>query len=411
MPSFAIPLSGLSASSLALSSIANNLANLNTVGYKDSGVEFKDLFYQNLGTSGSGDPIQFGAGVAVGAQSTQFTPGSVSTTGVQTDVAIQGDGFFVVQGANGADSYTRAGNFSLDKNGYLVTTNGQTVLGYTAASGVINPAAGLSGVQLGNNNISPPTATTTVETHTNLNANAQVGDTFSSPITVYDTLGGSHVLTFTYTNTGTSAWTYKITIPAADVGATGAPVSVSNGTLAFDTSGQLTTPSANVTGIPITGFADGAANLSFTWKLFDGGSTLTQLAAQSNTSATTQDGNSSGTLLNFSIGSDGLITGAFSNGRTSLLGQVAVASFANPQGLSRVGGNDFTSTLASGQAAIGTPGTSGRGTLAGGALELSNVDIAQEFSKLIVAQRSFEANARTVTTFDQITQDTIDLKR
>jgi flagellar hook protein FlgE len=124
MPSFAIPLSGLSASSLALSSIANNLANLNTIGYKDSGIEFRDLFYQNLGASGSGDPIQIGAGVAAGAQSTQFTPGSVETTGVQTDVAIQGDGFFVVQDATGADSYTRAGNFSLDKNGYLVRTDG-----------------------------------------------------------------------------------------------------------------------------------------------------------------------------------------------------------------------------------------------------------------------------------------------
>jgi flagellar hook protein FlgE len=250
-----------------------------------------------------------------------------------------------------------------------------------------------------------------VELHTNLNANAQPGDTFSSPITVYDTLGGSHVLTFTYTNTGTSAWSYQITVPAADVGQTGAAVSVATGSLTFDTSGQLTSPSADVTGIQIKNFADGAADLSFDWKLFDGGSTLTQLAAQSNTSATSQDGNSSGSLLNFSIGSDGLITGAFSNGRTSVLGQLAVASFANPQGLSRIGNNDFTSTLSSGQAAIGTPGTSGRGTLAGGALELSNVDIAKEFSKLIVAQRSFEANARTVTTFDQITQDTIDLKR
>ena len=410
MPSFAIPLSGLSASSLALSSIANNLANLNTVGYKDSGVQFRDLFYQNLGSSGGGDPIQIGAGVAVGSQSTLFTPGSIESSGKQTDVAIQGDGFFVVQGG-GKESYTRAGDFSIDKTGTLVTTDGQTVLGYTAANGVINTAAGLAGLKLGSNNISSPTATSSVEIHSNLDANANVGDTFSSPITVYDTLGGGHVLTFTYTKTGTSAWNYQITIPAADVGQTGNPVSVGNGSLAFDTSGQLTTPSSDVTGIPITGLANGAANLTFSWKLFDGGSTLTQLSTPSNTSATTQDGNSSGSLVNFSIGSDGLVSGAFSNGRTAVLGQVAVASFANPQGLSRDGHNDFDATLASGQAAIGAPGNGGRGTLAGGALELSNVDIAQEFSKLIVAQRSFQANARTVTTFDEITQDTINLKR
>jgi flagellar hook protein FlgE len=411
MPNFSIPLSGLTAESAALSAIANNLSNQNTTGYKDTTVLFSDLFYQRLGTTGSGDPIQLGAGTEVSSMPSLFTQGSVSATGVPTDVAIQGSGFFAVQ-QNGIISYTRAGDFSLDENNYLVTSLGQQVLGYPAVNGVVNTGTAIGPLQLGAGTISPPTATTNVGITANLNATANPGDTFSTPVTVYDSLGASHILTFTYTNTGPGAWNYSITIPAADVGAVGNPVVVQAGTLAFNSSGQLTTPAANVAAIPVGPLADGAASLSFNWQLYnDGTGLLTQVAGPSATTSITQDGASSGSLVNFSIGSDGTVTGSFSNGKTQALGQLALASFANNNGLQLQGNTDFTPTLASGSPVLGIPGTGGLGTLSGGALELSNVDIATEFAALIVSQRGFEADAKAVTTFDQITQDTINLKQ
>lgn len=419
MPTFSIPLSGLTAESTALSAIANNLANQNTVGYKDVSVLFRDLFYENLGTTGSGDPVELGAGTQVDATPGTFTQGSVEATGVPTDVAIQGDGLFVVQ-QNGTTSYTRAGNFSVDKNNFLVTQDGQQVMGYPAVNGVVNPSLGLSPLQLGAGTISPPTSTSTVQVAANLDASGNIGDTFATPVTIFDSLGTSHVLTFTFTKTAANTWGYSIGIPAADVSGS---ATIASGSLAFNGSGTLVgvTPTAggtvtgaagNVTGIAINGLTDGASNMTFNWDLFNGTvPVVTQVAGASSTSSTQQNGSASGTLVNFSIGADGTVTGSFSNGRTAALGQIALAEFGDVEGLQRVGDNLFTETLASGQAVVGTPGTGGRGTLSGGALELSNVDIATEFSNLIVAQRAFEANAKAVTTFDQITQDTINLKQ
>jgi flagellar hook protein FlgE len=413
MPTFSIPLSGLTASSEALSTIANNLANLNTVGYKDQRVQFQDLFYQSLGSTGAGDPILQGAGVRVGSIPSNFTQGSVSSSGVNTDVAIQGEGFFVAQGTNGDTNYTRAGNFSVDKDGFLVTTDGKQVMGYPAVGGVVNPGQTLAPLNLGTGQLSPPTATTKISGTTNLDAIAAVGGTFSTPVTLFDSLGASHVLSFNFTKTGVGAWNYTITIPAAEVGAVGAPVVLKSGALAFDGSGNLTSPAADVAGITIAGLTDGAKPLTFTWQLYDpaGGSLVHQVAAPSSTSTTQQDGNSSGSLVNFNIGSDGTISGSFSNGRTAVLGQLALATFGNEQGLLRTGQSAFAPTLASGPAVVGVPRTGGRGALSGGALELSNVDIASEFAALIVAQRAFQANAKAVTTFDQVTQDTINLKQ
>jgi flagellar hook protein FlgE len=408
MPLFSIPLSGLTASSDALSVVSNNLANLNTVGYKDQDTSFRDLFYQNIGTSGSGDPVQMGAGAAVQAVTTNFTGGNVETTGVPTDVAISGNGFFVTQ-TGGALEFTRAGNFTVNPAGELVTQDGQNVMGYAAANGVVNSQT-LAPLQLGQGQVSPASATTTVQQNTNLNASAAIGDTYSTPITVYDSLGSSHVLTFQFTKTASNAWSYQVTLPGADTGAA-APTVVATGNLTFDGTGKLTAPTTPVAAT-INGLVDGASAMNFNWNLFDanGNPLLTQVASASATSATNQNGYASGTLQTFTIGADGVIQGAFSNGQTLAIGQIALANFANNQGLERVGGNGFISTLSSGAAVIGVPNNGGRGTVAGGALELSNVDISQEFTKLIVTQRGFEANARVVTTFDQITQDTIALK-
>jgi flagellar hook protein FlgE len=428
MPNFSIPLSGLTSEATALSAIANNLANQNTTGYKDSQVLFSDLFYQNLGTTGSGDPIQLGAGASVGSMPSMFTQGSVSSTGVPTDVAIQGNGFFVVQ-QDGITSYTRAGNFSVDKSNFLVTADGQQVLGYPAVNGVVNTGQALAPLQLGAGTISPPSATGNVQIQTNLNAGATVGGTdatYSTPMQIYDSLGNSHTLTFTFTKTAANTWGYSISIPAADLNAIpgtngGNPTTqtgvLATGTLTFDGNGDLIGPTSNgklVSSIPVTAtyLADGASDMSFNWDLLNGTTpVITQVAAASSTSSTQQDGTSSGTLTDFSIGPDGTITGSFSNGKTAALGQLALASFANDEGLQRVGNTDYSPTLASGQAVIGAPGTAGRGTLSGGSLELSNVDISTEFANLIVAQRAFEANAKAVTTFDTIMSDTINMKQ
>jgi len=418
MPNFSIPLSGLTADATALSAIANNLANQNTTGYKDTQVLFTDLFYQNLGTTGAGDPIQLGAGAQVGSMPGNFTQGSLQSTGVPTDVAIQGDGFFAVQ-QGGVTSYTRAGDFTIDSSDFLVTSGGQQVLGYPAVNGVVNTAGGVAPLQLGAGITSPPAATQNVQIDTNLNAGDAVGTTYTTPVTIYDSLGNTHTLTFSFTKTATNTWGYSLSIPASDLApANPAPTGVlSTGTLTFNGDGTLISTAANgslgnITGIAINGFADGAQDMTFNWNVLNGATpVISQVAAPDSTTATQQDGASSGSLLNFAIGPDGTITGSFSNGKTAALGQLALASFSNEQGLQRNGDTDFIPTLASGQAVLGVPGTGGRGTLSGGSLELSNVDIATEFANLIVAQRAFEANAKAVTTFDTITQDTINLKQ
>lgn len=411
MPVFSIPLSGLNSSSAALSTIANNLANLNTVGYKQARTLFRDLFYQTIGSTGAGDPIQTGAGSAVDAISLNFTPGSVESTGVNTDVAIGGDGFFVVQ-KDGVISYTRAGNFSPGKDGTLQTSDGSQVLGFPAVNGQISQLQGLSPIMIGSGYFSPPNPTSVVKLTTNLDANAAVGDVYTTPLTIYDSLGQGHSMKFQFTKTAAGAWSYQLSLPGADVGSANPSVTIATGNMTFDGNGKLLTPAADVAGMTVSGFADGAANLTFGWQLYSGsGAMISQVASPSSTTASGQDGFSSGSLQDFAIGTDGVVEGTFSNGKSMAIGQLVLANFPNAQGLKRMGGNSYQSTLASGAAVIGAPGTGGRGPLSGGALELSNVDIAGEFAKLIMAQRGFQANARAITTFDEITQETINLKR
>jgi flagellar hook protein FlgE len=412
MPSFSTALSGLDAESQALSVISNNLANLNTVGYKAAEPQFQDLFYQQIGTSGDGNPVQVGVGTTVGSIPALFTQGGIESTGVPTDVAIQGNGFFVVDN-NGMRAYTRAGNFTVGANGDLLTPDGSVVLGYPAINGTINANQTLAPIAIPSGSVSPPKATANLQLGLNLNSNAAVGDTFDTPVTVYDSLGDTHVLTFTFTKTVANSWSYEADIPAADVGQTGNPVSIATGNLTFNGNGQLTSPTGNVTGITISGLADGASNLNFNWDLYGANNSpiVTQVSSPSTTSLTQQDGYASGTLVNFNIQSDGTIQGIFSNGQTLPLGQIALASFSNEQGLVRNGSNEFIASLSSGQPNIGAPNTGGRGTLAGGSLEQSNVDIATEFAQLILAERGYQANSRVVTTLDQVTQDAIAMQQ
>lgn len=413
MSSFSLPLSGLAASSNSLNVIANNLANLSTDGYKDESLNFADLFNQMQGVSGNGDPIEYGSGVKVAGETANFTNGTVASTGVASNMALQGNGFFVVQDtADNQTSFTRDGDFSVNSQGQLVTSAGQLVMGYPAVNGQISTSSVLGPISVNQATNIPAVATTTIEMNTNLDAAAGVGTTFSSPITVYDSLGSSHALTVTYTNTAANTWSYSISIPSSDItGGTGTSTTVATGTMKFDSSGNLTSPASPITGIAIGNLADGAANMSLSWNLTGAGgaASITQQDAVSATSTTSQNGYGVGTLTGYSVLSDGTVEGQFSNDQTLALGRVAVAGFANVQGLQQTGNNDYQATFASGAAVIGQAGAGGNGTITGSAVEDSNVNLSTEFANMIVAQQNYDANAKVLTTMDQVSQATIQL--
>jgi flagellar hook protein FlgE len=412
MSAFSIPLSGLAASSDALNVIANNLSNLNTDGYKDETLNFADVFNQVQGVSGNDDPIQIGSGVSVAGETSNFTNGTVTDTGIASNMALQGNGFFVVQDtANNTTSYTRDGDFSVNSQGQLTTSDGELVMGYPAVNGVVNTTAALAPINVNQSVNIPAVPTSNFSMDTNLNAGASVGDTFSTPITIYDSLGNSQQLTATFTNTGTNTWSYSFTLPASATGATGTSTTVGTGTLTFNSSGQLTSPASPVTGITISGLADGASTMNLSWNLDGTGTTptVTQQAATSATSSTSQNGYGVGTLTGYSVLADGTVQGQFSNNQTMALGQVAVAGFANVQGLTQEGNGDYQATFGSGAALIGQAGAGGNGTITGGAVEESNVSLSTEFANMIVAQQGYEANAKALTTMDQISQATIQL--
>ena len=411
MGNFSIALSGLEADTTALNTIGNNLANLNTVAYKGQTTAFEDLFHQQLGQSGAGDPIQVGSGTKVGSTATDFSEGTLlpDANGNTSDMALDGNGFFIVE-QNGQQSLTRAGNFTVANNGSLTTQDGQFVLGYPATAGVVNTNTNPQPITLPVGATEGAQATQNFSVTANLNSGATVGTTFSTPLQVFDSLGQSHQATITYDKTATNSWSYSISLPAGD--ATGTPVN-NTGTLTFDSSGNLTSPTGTVSGISFPGMADGAADLTFNWNLNGSGSSplVSQLASASSNGNTPQDGFTSGNYTGFTVDPSGVIEAKFSNGNSETIGQVAVANVANVQGLVSVGGNNFQTTGASGQAVAGVAGTGGRGTVDDSTLEQSNVNISTEFSNLIVAQRAFEANSKTVTTFDTISQDVIGMVR
>jgi flagellar hook protein FlgE len=410
MSAFSIPLSGLQATSSSLNIIANNLANLNSDGYKSQSINFSDIFNQVQGTSGNGDPIQVGSGVATDSTSSNFTNGSVTSTGVSSNMALQGNGFFVVQ--NGTSmTYTRAGDFTVNSLGQLCTPSGQLVMGYPATNGVVSTTSTLAPISVNQANLIAAVATTSFQMNNNLDSSAGVGTTFSTPITVYDSLGAPQVVTTQYTNTTPNTWSYSITIPAAATGGTGNPTTIASGTMTFDSSGNLTSPTGSITGIDISGLSDGAAPLSLTWNLNDssGNPTITQQNSTSSNVSTNQNGYGVGTLTSYSVLPDGTVQGQFSNYQTLALGKVALASFADTQGLTQIGNNDYQATFASGSAVLGTAGAGENGTITGGSIEGSNVDLSTEFAKMIVAQQGYEANAKVLTTLNQVSQATIQM--
>jgi len=411
--SFSTALSALSAHSTAIDVVGNNLANLNTPGFKTSVVSFHDLVTQSLGAGLGETQVGFGVGRPVTIR--QFSQGAIQSSSGALDAAIQGDGFFIVQDNAGAILYTRGGNFQVDKAGNLLTSTGERIQGWTEidpATGKVITSGAINNITVPLGTLQAPTPSSVFSFELNLNAAAEAGSTFSTAIEVYDSLGNSHVVTITFTNAATAnEWNYSVTVPDADLMAPFTPVT---GAITFDAAGKLTSPAASdpMPTIDITGLADGANDLSLTWNLYDGTAPrLTQYAQPSSVSANAQNGSPAAQLVRVGLADGGKILAQYSNGEQAVVGQVAMASIRNPESLIAVGINNYQLSARSALPAIGLPGTGGRGLIIGGAGEYSTVDIAKEFTNLIVLQRGYQANTRVVTAVDELSQETINLKR
>jgi len=411
--SFSTALSALGAHSTAIDVVGNNLANLNTPGFKASVVSFYDLVTQSLG-AGLGE-TQVGFGVARPLTLRQFSQGAIQTSTGPLDAAIQGDGFLVLKNASGGTIYGRGGNLQVSKTGALLTATGERVQGWVGENGVVDTNGPTGDITIPVGTLRPATATQNISFDMNLDATATAGpppDTFAGSIEIFDSLGVSHIISVNFEKTANPGeWAYSVSIPDADVSSPLTPVT---GTISFDTSGRLLSPAVTdaMPTLAVTGLASGAADMNVTWGLFNGASSrLTQFAQTSAISAVSQDGNPAAQLIRVGLGDSGSVLAQYSNGQQVKVGQLAMASVRNPESLLSVGNNAYQLSARSALPAIGLPGTGGRGTILGGAIENSTVDIAREFTNLIILQRGYQANSRVVTTVDEISQETINLKR
>jgi flagellar hook protein FlgE len=406
-------LTGLNNNALTMDVIGNNLANINTTAFKTSTVSFAELLGGAGSTSSNDNPVQIGLGTTVASVSPEYRQGSISYTGKNTDVAINGNGFFVVSTGEG-QGYTRAGNFSINHEGELINSEGFQVLGYPAQNGVISYNSTLSPIIIRTGTSFPPVATTELSVSANLDSEADVGITNSTAVQVYDSLGQAHTVTITFTKTGTGSYSWSATVPAVDTGgvATDPAIEIGTGSLAFNSTGQLTSPTDNVA-LALTGLADGAADMAVTFALFDttGAARFTNYASDFSVSSTSQNGSATSVLADITVDSSGVIYGVSDSGQSKAIAQLVLANFANVQGLLKLSGSTFTSAASSGEASIGVAGEAGRGTITGASLEQSNVDIAAEFIRLIIAQRGYQANSRVITTTDELLQEALSIKR
>jgi flagellar hook protein FlgE len=411
--SFSTALSALAADSTAIDVVGNNLANLNTTGFKTSVVSFHDLVTQSMG-AGLGD-TQVGFGVGTPTTLREFTQGALQTTGGTLDAAITGGGFFVVQGPNGAVEYTRGGNFKIDKDGNLTTATGEQLQGWTQVNGTLDSNSIPGNITIPTGTVQPPKPTANVSFDVNLNAAATAGGangTFATSVPVYDSLGNSHIVTATFTKDPTTAgqWNYSVGIPDADV--QNPPATPLTGSITFGSDGTLTSPAATDPPPQLTlpGLKDNASPMTVNWNLFNGSTPrLSQFAQPSSTSAVTQDGSAAAQLVGVAVADGGQILAQFSNGQQNVVGQLAMATIRNPDSLIAAGNNNYQLSARSALPAVGLPGTGGRGSVQGGAVEASTVDIAQQFTNLIVYQRGYEANSKVVSAVDELSQTTINL--
>ncbi len=404
-----IGVSGLMAHGEAISTVGDNIANVSTIGFKRSRASFNDLLGGELGNS------RLGGGVYLGGNQSIWQQGTLSQTGNPMDVGISGNGMFVVSGnhqGRDAQFYTRDGRFKLDAGGTMVDMHGMRVQGYTVTNGVRSTAIG--DLQLGGKQ-SPPVATTSAAMTLNLDSNSLVGtydpadpngsSSYSTSMTVHDSLGAEHQATVHFTKTPAGDWEWHATVDGSDVGGTaGTPVEIANGTLTFDTNGNLANQQTVASSASFTGATPNQV-IAFD---FTG---TTQNSGSSTISATNIDGRSAGSLTDVKINPDGTIEGIYDNGETIQIAQLALADFANNEGLERQGDSLYAATKTSGQALIDAVGAGGRGSVMSGALEQSNVDLSSELVQLIAYQRAFQANSKTVTTADEMMLEVTNLKR
>jgi flagellar hook protein FlgE len=416
-------ISGLKANTSAMSVIGDNIANVHTTGFKSSNVSFANVFSASLGQS----DMQVGRGVTMSGIYANWNSGTMETTSTVTDLAINGQGMFIVNDSAGnAQYYSRAGQFEFDNEGYLVNQDGFYVQGYpidtsgnVGALGNISMPAGMS----------VPSATTEITMGLNLDASAADATTYDTTVTVYDSLGNPVDLTFNFerndppTGSGAVEWEYYVTSSGS---ATITPATGSRNIVSFTSAGALdltnsTAVTASATGdgyghaVAISGLTP-AANMSVVWRFADttGAATdgsVTGYSGNSAKNSQTQNGYPTGMLQGVSVDEDGVFTGLYSNGTMLSFAQVALADFASYSGLLKQGSNLFTSSLASGQAVILAPNQGGVGSIAPNSLEMSNVDLADEFVKLITTQRAFQANSKVITTSDEVLSYFINIKR
>jgi len=401
-------ISGLKANTSAMAVIGDNIANVNTTGFKTSRVDFANVFNATLGQS----RMQIGRGVTMSGLTPNWNSGTMETTNAPTDLAINGEGMFIVRdSSNSGLYYSRAGQFEFNGDNLLVNTDGLEVQGYS-----IDPLTGnlgaLDTIQLPNG-ISTPRETEEITLGLNLDAGAAVGDTFDTTISVYDSLGNSVELNLVFENTAANTWDWYVN---PSVG-TATPSNAARGTLAFDATGTLIDTGGGAVANPVIAINGLSGNpMTVDWVLVDPATaasdgSVTGYAGTSVKTTQTQDGYPSGMLQGVSVDEDGVFTALYSNGTMQSFAQVALADFASYTGLSKQGSNLFISSLASGQPVITIPNTAGVGAIAPSSLEMSNVDLAQEFVELITTQRAFQANSKVITTSDEVLNELINIKR
>ncbi|RQS97055.1 flagellar hook protein FlgE [Burkholderia contaminans] len=407
-------LSGLAGASNALDVIGNNIANANTVGFKSSTAQFADMYANSVATSTN---TQIGIGTSLNAVQQNFGQGTINTTSSSLDVAINGNGFFQMSN-NGVTTYSRDGTFQRDKNGFIVDSQGRNLMGYAANNGGVINTAQTVPLQAPTTNIAP-TATTKISAQFNLNSQDTVPAktpfsatdnttyNYSTSIQVYDSLGGSQAVNMYFVKSAAGTW-------EAYAGVQGGATS-DLGTVNFNSSGAI---QSTTTGTPPTPTTS-VGQFQFTVPNTDGSATpqsltldltgTTQYGGKDGVNNLAQDGYASGTLTTYTIGTDGKLTGNYSNGQTAVLGQIALANFNNPNGLVNLGGNQYAESSASGVPQISAPGSTNHGTLQGSALENSNVDLTSQLVNLITAQRNYQANAQTIKTQQAVDQTIINL--
>ncbi len=402
-------ISGLKANTSAMAVIGDNIANVDTTGFKSSRVSFANIFSASV----SQTSLQIGRGVTLNGVNPQWQPGSLENTNSATDLSINGAGLFMVNDPSSQISYfSRAGQFEWDKDGNLVTPDGFIAQGYSMdpATGAIG---GIGDITLPNGT-SAPNPTQNITFGMNLNSDAAVGDTFTSSITAFDSLGSEAVTDVNFTRTATG-WDWDVAVSHDNPLA----ASASTGSIVFDASGNLD-PAASVPAnanptIVLTGIDPATTPMTLNWNYLDAAGasdgSITGYSSESSKTAQSQDGYPSGSLQSVSVDEDGYFTGIYSNGSMIPFAQLALADFPSYSGLAKQGGNLYAESMGSGQALIGPPNSAGMGSIAPSTLEMSNVDLGTEFVEMITTQRAFQANSKVITTSDEILAELLNIKR